>query len=285
MLPGVDPRSLQLIDEQKRAQVMGIEETLKKSLFAIDQLKLAEVDRARLVGEATAAAELARKTALNEAVARSNELYDSVARIREELLKSGQAVRDGMVKALADAQSRVDALTGTMGRGTDVEAALKTSPGLGSSILYKEGGATLYERQVLGELEKRFDIRVPQSIREEYFKAAIVGDLGKQADIRQAIKNAAEDGTTRLTGIEPSIVPRMQSGGIVPGPRGRSTPIIAHGGEVVLNESQQASLLHGRAGSNPVTIEIRLDGRVIGESTCTTIEKLISVGRLIVQGR
>ena len=55
----------------------------------------------------------------------------------------------------------------------------------------------------------------------------------------------------------------FQTGGIVPGPRGRPVPVIAEGGEAILNPRQQAALFSGGGmGTNNVTVSLNVTGNV-----------------------
>ena len=64
-------------------------------------------------------------------------------------------------------------------------------------------------------------------------------------------------------------------GGVIPGPRGAAMPVIAHGGEVVLNREQQERLLNGGAGG-PMTINQTL--QVTGDVTEATRRAVREMG-------
>jgi len=63
-------------------------------------------------------------------------------------------------------------------------------------------------------------------------------------------------------------------GGIIPGARGMPKPIMAHGGEVILNAAQQNALLHGGAGKSEQAFNISVTGD-ISRQTRYEIQKMI----------
>ncbi len=75
-------------------------------------------------------------------------------------------------------------------------------------------------------------------------------------------------------------------GGVIPGPEGAPRIELVHGGEMVLNRGQQRALMsRPRGGSSgvsagPVTIQLVVDGRVLGVAVAPTIEELAQIGQI-----
>ena len=217
MFATVNPQARLLIEEEKKARLMAIDETMKKNVYSIDQLKLAEEDRARMVAEAEATAQTQRSTAIQEAVTKERDLYDTAQKLRTELFNAGLAVKDGiganMERAAASARDIVDS---TSVIGMPGEAFQGNKPG--ASAAWQKFWAT------------------PET-----------GPGSKAWWSGGAWGNNAWDPmptgyVSKPRDESPVPFPGMQSGGFVPGPIGAPRPILAHGGELVLNPEQQAAL-------------------------------------------
>lgn len=86
-------------------------------------------------------------------------------------------------------------------------------------------------------------------------------------------------GTTPLQSSGGGRIPVMDSGGVIPGPRGAAVPMIGHAGEVVLNEAQQANVAAGLSGGFVFAPQITLNG----SATHADGELLIEAMRTYVQ--
>lgn len=107
----------------------------------------------------------------------------------------------------------------------------------------------------------------------EIAKNAILGPFEMIADairtiIRLAVRAADAIGNipSKVTGVVPDVTPwsglsPFADGGRVPGPVGAPMPILAHGGELVLNPQQQAAVFTGGGG---ITVNVNA-GQVISE--------------------
>ena len=83
----------------------------------------------------------------------------------------------------------------------------------------------------------------------------------KLIDANITLNNTTLVGFSRDTGT----IRRFAHGGVVPGPVGAPVPAILHGGEVVLNQRQQAAVVNG-AGGCGATVNIFVEGSVLSES-------------------
>jgi len=229
MLPGVDPRAKQFIEEQKNTLLMGIDETLAKNLFAINQLKTAEEEKQRLIAQATETADLERSRANQEALRQVNELYDVASKTRFELLMQAKAVGSDLSSALDQATAKANALRETMR-----QPWVSDLPG--ESFTSRPGQ--------------------PSQAWSQFFGPAAPGEPGSQQWW------AHESWTGKpLPGNEP---PGFQHGGFVPGPRGTPRMVMAHGGEAILNEDQQRDIqdvgIHGGRGGIFISMPITVNG-------------------------
>lgn len=214
MLPGVDPRAKQFIEEQKSLVLMGIDETLAKNLSAINQLKTAEEEKARLVAQATETAARQRALAEDEALRNVNELYDAARRLREELQQQGQAVQTGLVAGLDAASQRAEELASSV---RNINQGMRDASGQAPEGISWEEYRSSFRVTGAGGLD---------------FSPPIIPPINWRGPISLSDRLRSEELANE--------VPTFQRGGIVPGPIGSPRLVIAHGGETVIPQ--------GRAG-------------------------------------
>ena len=252
MFATVNPQARILIEEEKKARLMAIDETMKKNVYSIDQLKLAEEDRARMVAEAEATAQTQRSTAIQEAVTKERDLYDTAQKLRTELFNAGLAVKDGIGANLERAATSArDIVDSTSVIGMPSEAFQGNKPG--ASAAWQKFWAT------------------PET-----------GPGSKAWWSGGAWGNNAWDPmptgyVSKPRDESPVSFPGMQSGGFVPGPIGAPRPILAHGGEVVLNPEQQASINPSFAPNITINIGGGEDVDVVARKVAKSVGKQLAV--------
>ena len=258
---GVDPNAKQLIEEQKIAQLMAIDETLKKSLGAIDQLRAADEQKAKLVGQANALAEAQRANAISDAVSKTNDLYDAAAKTREELRQAAQDVKTDLVGGLNDAAAAAkEVADNTSVIGMSGEAFQSNAPG--QSEAWKKFWAT--------------PSTGPGSPSWWSGGAWGTGTVPSSQSPASAAWNAAQPRPGALTTLGP--VEAYQEGGVVPGPIGRPRMAIVHGGETITPPGSGSG---GRGGS--IEVHVHLDGSTIARSQRISLQEMIRSGQLIIK--
>ncbi|MBI4241119.1 MAG: hypothetical protein HY613_05330 [Candidatus Rokubacteria bacterium] len=300
-----DPRARQLIEEEKRARLMAVDETLRKSLWGIDQLKVADEQRARLVGSAMVTAELQRTSAIQQALTKERELEQSIQeRLTAALATAGEAITGNLTDKFREAQGQLDALSARLG-GQSVESAVAGFPSLGASSImreFKSGELAAQSRRELENIVSGTRLTVSQSLVDVFTRASLIGDLGTLAEIRRQLTQQTRDvldvpvlgpppifGPTALGPSGDGDGGGYQHGGIVPGPIGAPRAAVVHGGEAVLNPREQAvvrDLVGASTGSGrrPAVIIFQIGSREIARALVPDLQQLIANGELRVVG-
>ena len=74
-----------------------------------------------------------------------------------------------------------------------------------------------------------------------------------------------------------SFLPGFASGGVIPGQMGSATPVLAHAGEIILNESQQARVAAAMNNSNQQVINLNITGDISRQTKSEIYRMLPSI--------
>ena len=72
-------------------------------------------------------------------------------------------------------------------------------------------------------------------------------------------------------------MPGFASGGVIPGQMGSATPVLAHAGEIILNESQQARVAAAMNNSNQQVINLNITGDISRQTKSEIYRMLPSI--------
>ena len=141
----------------------------------------------------------------------------------------------------------IPALRAFFAWGNRIEARLETMrQAVRSFVTDSVRAMSTWGRQIVGALQRVVSVirgfssavfNAARSIGDSIVDGIVKGIQDAAGAIGQAIRNAIPNDIT--PGFD---VPFLQSGGLVPGSRNQAVPIIAHSGEVVLNERQQREI-------------------------------------------
>ena len=298
LLPGVDPRAKQFIEEQKNTLIMGIDETLQKNLSAINQLKTTEEERQRLVQTANETASMQRRQANEDAIREINEMYDAAAKLRDELWKAGEAVRLGLSASLDEALAKIRAgalQIGGMGAGagagagTGVPRPAPTKPwggegrepgSVGGPPPWSTtgGGGDVGGPVYVGPPGQVPTWETPPSFRH--------GGFVPHYKHGGFVQNFGGFPAGSAAGSMPSGFAPMRPWG----PQNaidREIPIMASPGELILNEQEQAvvrSLTGSRAGGGDLVVNVTLNNEAIIRAVRVPLNQAIANGQITIRG-
>ncbi|MGD0263530.1 MAG: hypothetical protein ABSD47_01085 [Candidatus Methylomirabilota bacterium] len=278
MFPTVDPLAKQLIEEEKTARLMAIDDTLKKNLSSVDQMKIADEDKAKLVGQADQTAEMQRANAIAEAVVKTNDLYDAVAKARDQVTGMAADVQTklvGGIEAAAAAMKEVadntevigmpgSAFQSKPGQVSDAWKKFFEQPktGVGSEDWWKSG--PLASSGVPGSLT---GLPAGSSVGPQVQVPAPVGGIADWKPASQMDPSALPSVYAGASSIE-----SYQEGGVIPGPVGRPRMAIVHGGETVVPRGGGA----GRSGpAGPAVIDVRVGSAQLVRAVIPDLQRLI----------
>jgi len=302
MLPGVDPRAKQFIEEQKNTLIMGIDETLQKNLSAINQLKTTEEERQRLARTANETASIQRKQANEDAIREINEMYDAAAKLRDELWKAGEAVRLGLSASLDEALGKIRAgalQIGGMGAGAGAGAGTgatrpePTKPWGGEG---KEpgspggpppwsttggGGGDVGGPVYVGPPGQVPTWETPPAFKHGGFVPRF--QHGGIVDFSGFPVGSAAHGMP--SGFAPMRPwgPQNAIDRVYPGMTG-GVPIIAEPGELILNQAQQGNLAGKMMGGGDIVITVLLESEAIIRAVRIPLNQAIAYGRITIRG-
>jgi hypothetical protein len=285
----VDPRARQLIEEEKRAAIMATEEKLAKSLAAINQLRLTEAERIQFISAAEQTAGMERARAMDESIRKANELYDSARKLREELLaaaRGAQNIAAGMRDA-ASASAAISPGAGPRAPGGGPAA------GPGSAAWWAEGWRQRGYAEAFGTAAEQRGFLLPQDV--DYGKPIPLPSFQSGGFVLPGESwQAFIQRTWKHTKLAPGGFPMDLSAPKIPpigwqGPIGDEVPIMAHAGEVVLNEREQ-SVLRSLIGQptmtdRPAQFIFQFDVGVFARAVIPKIQEAIANGQLIITVR
>jgi len=74
-----------------------------------------------------------------------------------------------------------------------------------------------------------------------------------------------------------SFLPGFASGGVIPGQMGSATPVLAHAGEIILNESQQSRVAAAMSNSNQQVVNVNITGDISRQTKSEIYRMLPSI--------
>lgn len=268
-ITGVNPAALELVEAEKRAKILAIEETLAKALNSIDQVRLQDDARIRAIADAQATADTSRRTAIEAAAAAERGLYDEADRVRDATEAAANAAQVSLAQGFEQARQSAEKLRQQMQEPwvSEMPGEAHTSSTAGGSAAWKKfwgpaapgepGSAEWWAGGAWGTGTA----------------SAAIGDGGSNIGSGGGVPSTIPPGVGSGGGV-PTNLPGFQRGGIVPGQLDVPRPITAHGGEGVFTREQMAALGVGgitinltanNPGEDPAVFARRVAREVIGE--------------------
>lgn len=306
-----------ILAEEQRLRLAAIDETLQKQLWAIEQLKVAEVDKASYVGSVYEGAETARQAAIADTLTKERELEQSIRQhLSAAAQTAGQAITANVGGAFAQAMAAAEALAASLSvemgggyvsggagvPGSALQALQKSGSGLAS---WWEGTERSLALERIRVIEERWGITIPESQKRTYLDLQLKGGVGQSAlenewaragrewqEQQWKSQQAADVGYWWGVGVVPSsgaTVDTFAAGGIVPGTTGAPRPAVVHEREMVLTADDQRALLgmiRGGGGSGGMlVVQVQLDGRTLAGAARVPLQQAIAAGQVQVRAR
>ena len=181
----------------------------------------------------------------------------------------------------SDIVSSIDTLSSTLSAESEVtrisnmQVATDTSTGIIDSIL--TSGKSLLEG-LIGMITKLISGIGGLFSSDSSGSGGISGLFGKFFDLFKT-DSSVSTGFTPISFLEP-----FADGGVVPGLRGTPMPVLAHGGEVVLNAAQQGALGSSLMGQSSPSTEQTFNINVTGDVSRQTRSTIMQMLPMIASG-
>lgn len=186
-------------------------------------------------------------------------LRDAHKKYQEAIEKVAQLEADGKVgtEEYMDAQLDLTEAIGDLDYAQTVMAENPAAIDALETLLERAGLSKDEIRNLIGEIETYNTT----AVAPKDFLMRIVGDYGEPGK------------------VSPGGIPMFDSGGVVPGPRGKPRLVVAHGGETILPTHKAAGQARYGTGSAPrtQTIIVEIDGKTLAHALMDPMAEQIRV--------
>jgi len=266
LLRKLDPKEFGLAQaaSEKIADINKKINDLKLSGNTLDKEKLALLEK-----------ELAFVQGISDQDARRKEISSSLLGSSKDLIKNTLTGEKDRGKTFLGAlgNTALDSVTGQLNNFLFKDISKSLGDAFGTD-LFGFGG------ELGSSINNAMFVKIVPGTESLFGSATGAGGIGGIFDKLKGFGSGISDFFTKgFSGISSffSFLPGFASGGVIPGSSGSATPVLAHAGEIVLNEAQQARVASAMSNQSQQVVNVNITGDISRQTKSEIYRMLPSI--------